>query len=126
MSRQLTVEAVTRIYDAQIGVGPLRDPGALENAVRTPFQHVFGRELYPTVPLKTAKLIDGISRAQAYQDGNKRLAWLSGTILLQVNGLVLLDIDDVDVEQFVLSLDGGETGLRAAALWINARVHATT
>ncbi len=113
---------VILIHEESVGAGPLLRPGELENAVASPFQEVFGTEVYPTVVLKAAKLIEGISRAQAFQDGNKRLAWLSGMALLEINGLFLCDLPKEDVEHFVLNIQGDEAGLKTAALWLNERV----
>ncbi len=122
MTRVILVDQVILIHQDAIGAGPLIRRGALEGAVVAPFQAVFGQELYPSLVLKTAKLIEGISRAQAFQDGNKRLAWLSGMILLETNGLFLQDVDPQETADFVLGIQGDAAGLRTAALWLNARV----
>lgn len=122
MTVEISVDQVILIHGDFVAAGELMDQGKLENAVLSPFQDVFGHEVYPTVVLKAAKLIDGISRAQAFQDGNKRLAWLTGVTFLQLNGLFLQDIAAQEAASFVLDLEGGEDGLKAAALWLNARI----
>lgn len=122
MTFRLTTAQVQRIYDREVGAGPLLDFGKLDGAVNAPFQHVFGREVHPSVVQKAAKLIDGVSRAQAYRDGNKRLAWLSGVTLLEVNGLYLIDLPADVAANFVISLDGDDGGLREAALWLSEQV----
>lgn len=122
MTVRISVGVVRDIYRDQVAAGRIRDPGLLEAAVEAPFQHVFDRELYPTVALKAVKLLEGISRAQAYTDGNKRLAWLSMTTLLQLNGLDLEGVSQTEGARFTLQLDGSPEGLIEAALWVSDRL----
>lgn len=122
MTVRLLVDQVILIHQEHVAAGPLLHFDKLDGAVAAPFQDVFGHELYPTLVLKAVKLIDGISRAQAFQDGNKRLAWLSGMALLQINGLFLQDLPAEEAADFVLNMDGGEDGLREAARWMNDRI----
>jgi death-on-curing protein len=124
VTKRLTVAQVHGIFESRVAAGPLLHAGKLDGAVNAPFQHVFGTEVHPTLVQKAAKLIDGISRAQAYIDGNKRLAWLSGVTLLEVNGLYIADLPAEEAAEFVLKLEGSEGGLRTAALWLNDRVTA--
>lgn len=119
MTTRLYVDQVQSIYAEQVDAGPLIHFDKLDGAVNAPFQYVFDTELYPTVVQKAVKLIDGISRAQAYQDGNKRLAWLSGVTLLELNGLFVVEVPQDEAADFVLDLRGDEAGLAAAALWMN-------
>lgn len=121
MTVALSVEQVILLHERFVAAGPLRDRGLLEGAVQAPYQIVFDHELYPTVALKATKLADGISRAQAFLDGNKRLAWLSTTTFLQLNGLIVCAPQD-EAAQWVLELDGGPAGLRDAASWLNDRL----
>lgn len=124
MTKRITVAQVQRIYEDHVAAGALLHPDKLDGAVNAPFQHVFGCEVHPTLVQKAAKLMDGLSRAQAYIDGNKRLAWLSGVTLLEVNGLYLVDLTPDEAAGFVLDLNGSEEGLVEASVWINDRVTA--
>lgn len=122
MTRAITVRHVRRIYDEQVHAGELRDFGLLDGAVAAPGQHVFGRELYPTVAQKAGKLLDGIQRVQAYTDGNKRLAWLSTMAFLELNGQTLVDVPTEEVDRFVRGLVGAAGAEIVAAVWINERL----
>ncbi len=126
MTVVLSVEQVILLHQEQVGAGPLLDRGKLDGAVNAPFQEGFGVAFYPTVVQKAVKLVDGISRAQAFRDGNKRLAWLALTSFLNVNGLVLVELEDGEAARWVLTLRGDEDGLREAALWLNARLETLT
>ncbi|QYJ05377.1 hypothetical protein KUV85_06775 [Nocardioides panacisoli] len=122
MINELPVDQAILIYESEVRAGHLRDHGLLAGAVGAPYQHVFGTELFPTVVLKASKLIEGISRVQAYTNGNKRLAWHCGMALLEMNGLLMLEVDQDDAAQFVLNLRGDDSGLREGAIWLNSRV----
>ncbi len=118
MTVRLWIPDVELIYDSEIAAGPLRDRPLLEAAVNAPFQAGWDVEFYPTLVHKAAKLVEGISRAQAYRDGNKRLAWLSGTTFLRLNGQVL-HAEQAASAEFVLTIDGSPLGLENAAIWID-------
>ena len=120
--RVITVAQVRLIYDTHVQAGVLRDPGLLEHAVRSPFQDVFGVELYPTLAQKAGELLDGIQRVQAYTDGNKRLAWHATMAFLDLNGQRLTDAEPHDVDDFVRSLAGEQRGELIAAVWLNDRM----
>jgi death-on-curing protein len=70
-----------------LGAGPVRDAGLLDSACARPRSSLFGEDAYPTLPLKAAALLHSICKNHALVDGNKRLAWLSATVFLDLNGL---------------------------------------
>ncbi|WP_157063266.1 type II toxin-antitoxin system death-on-curing family toxin [Luteipulveratus mongoliensis] len=116
------LDDVKHLYTAYLGAGELRDEGLLEGAVSAPFQEVFGQVLYPTVAERAAKLLDGVQRAQAYSDGNKRIAWLSTVTFLNLNGRTLRDFPAEEGDEFVRSLVHHEDAQRHATLWIADRM----
>lgn len=72
----ISVDLWLHIYEAEINAGALRDRGLLEAAVAAPFASFGDQEAFPTLMEKAARLAFGIAETQAFQDGNKRLAWL--------------------------------------------------
>ena len=90
--------ALTRI----LGVGPVRDIGLLDSAAVRPTSALYGEEAYATVPLKAAALLHSIVRNHALVDGNKRLAWLSCVVILDLNDL---EPPLTDEEAFTLTMD---------------------
>lgn len=46
-----------------------------------------GQVLFPTLVEKVARLAYGMAESQAYQDGNKRLAWHCAIAVLAYHGL---------------------------------------
>ena len=125
MIKKVTLRQAQRLYDGYIAQGPLRDAGVLDAALNAPFQSAFGEDAYPTLTAKAGKLLDGIQRAQAYSDGNKRLAWLCTVAFLQTNGQVLVEMPDSEADDFVRSLVGDPNAPRTAAIWLNARLVST-
>ncbi len=68
-----------------LGAGPVRDVGLLSSAAARPRSSAFGEDAYPTIALKAAALLHSVARNHALVDGNKRLAWLSAVVFLDLN-----------------------------------------
>lgn len=75
----------------------VRDAGALESAVHRPRVTVFGEDGYPTLDQKAAALLDGLNRAHALVDGNKRLSLLAVIVVFHANerSRCTLDADEL-------------------------------
>lgn len=71
--------------------GPMqvRDWGLLESALARPQTTVFGEDAYPSVWEKAAALMHSLVRNHALVDGNKRLGFTAGVLLLRRNGIDL-------------------------------------
>jgi death-on-curing protein len=89
-TRYLSLAEVVAIHERalrSLGVAPnpLRDEGLLESAVMRPRMAAY----YEAADLirQAALLAAGISRAQAFLDGNKRTAYLAMNAFLRLNGL---------------------------------------
>jgi len=78
-------------------------PQGLDIVVEQPQQVIFGKELYPSVWLKAAFIIQKITKKHIFVDGNKRTALLSGLTFLKVNGYILAFSDD-EGESLILSV----------------------
>ena len=67
---------------------PLRDEGMLESAIMRPRMTVYfsGADIIR----QAALLAVGISQAQAFLDGNKRIAFLACDVFLRLNGLAIV------------------------------------
>jgi death-on-curing protein len=82
--------------------GPVRDLGLLEGCVGRPRSSAFGVDAYPDVRSKAAALLHSIARTHPLVDGNKRLAWLSAVVFLDINGWT---VELNDNEAFDLVMD---------------------
>jgi death-on-curing family protein len=72
-------------------VGPeeYRDHGLLESAVARPFQTVFGKSLFQSVPEKAAALFHSLIANHPFENGNKRTAVIALDLFLTANGFFL-------------------------------------
>lgn len=91
---------LTRAQSNSFGV---QYPQGLDIVVEQPQRVVFGKELYPTVWLKAAFIIQKITKKHIFMDGNKRTALLAGLTFLKVNGYLLTFSSD-EGEDLILSV----------------------
>ncbi|WP_236789149.1 type II toxin-antitoxin system death-on-curing family toxin [Amycolatopsis sp. GM8] len=106
----LDVEDVLTATGVAVG-GPVevRDFGLLAAAVARPSVTVFGQDAYPDLFTKAAALLHSLVRNHCLVDGNKRAAWASAWVFLEVNGQRLGEALDVDgAEKLVLAAATGE------------------
>lgn len=73
----------TNTPDEIIGV---RESGALEMLVNAPKETLFGQELYPTIHEKAAILMINLATKHVFHNGNKRTAFISLEIFMELNG----------------------------------------
>jgi death on curing protein len=94
----------------------VRDPGLLDAAVYRPQATMFGEDLYPTVHLKAAALMESLVRNHALIDGNKRLAFAATAVFYGLNGWrLLLPYEDAAVD-LVLKVANGALDLHRIAV----------
>lgn len=79
----LNQQVVTAVNGQTYGV--LSD-SSLEMIIEQPQQIVFGQELYPSIWLKAAFILQKIAKKHAFRDGNKRTAIMASLVFLSING----------------------------------------
>jgi death-on-curing protein len=89
----------------------LRDTGLLEGAVMRPRHAAYYEDA--DIFEQAAKLACGIALAHAFEDGNKRLAYVAAIVFLAYNG-VTLNADPVALADQVLALVNRQESLDAA------------
>lgn len=86
----------------------VRDYGLLLSAAGRPQGSVFGQDAYPDLFSKAAALLHSLARNHAFQDGNKRTAWASAAVFLDLNGHPPVEPFDEDkAERLVLDTARG-------------------
>ena len=103
MTTRLTVEHCIAIYDQDVHAGVLVDRARLEGAVEAPYAGFSDVERFPTLIEKAARLAYGVAQAQAFSDGNKRIAWLMAVTFLAVNGTEI-DVDQDEAAHVIRAL----------------------
>jgi death-on-curing protein len=117
----LTVEEVVDLHDSE-KVCPVIDRGKLESAVGQPSQTWGGEHLYPTLLHQAAALLFCLCAAHAFEDANKRCAWLSCATFLDINDVELLDVEQAEVEELMVNVAENEMDIPAIVEWLVARV----
>lgn len=67
------------------GVKGIQYPEGLNLIVEQPQMVVFGQELYPTIWLKAAYIMQKITKKHIFSDGNKRTAYITAKLFLMMN-----------------------------------------
>jgi death on curing protein len=93
----------------RLSVGPVRDLGLLDSSAARPRSTLFGEDAYATIELKAAALLHSVAANHCLADGNKRLAFLSAVVFLDLNGH---DVDLTDDEAFQVTMDVASGVLR--------------
>lgn len=106
------------MYDQFIAAGLLMNQPLLEGALEAPFSGLGDEEFFPTLYEKAGRLAFGICQAHAFQDGNKRLAWLATVVFLEVNGVLLLDVEQDEAAYVIRSVADGKCGHKELTMWL--------
>jgi death-on-curing protein len=120
--RYLTVEEALLLCEL-LGDLKVRDLGLLDSALHRPRAAYAGQEAYPTVPLKAAALLHSVAKNHPLFDGNKRLAWMTCDVFLELNGYDV-HMSQTDVVRLVLDVASSALDdVEAIAARINALPH---
>ena len=92
-----------------------RDWGLLASALSRPLTALSGQEMYPTIWLKLAALLDSIERNHPLLDDNKRLGYLLVALVLRGNGIDDRHVSDEDWYDLVVSVAADHVELEALA-----------
>ena len=107
LSKEQILKIHTSLIKATGGSDGIRDEGMLDLALNNPFQSFGGKELYPSIQAKAARLCFGLVKNHAMLDGNKRL----GTHIMLVYG-------QKELSDLILSLASGDIGEKEILQWI--------
>ncbi len=104
------------------GMEGIRDEGLLESAILSPFQSFGGKELYPSVLEKGARLGFGLIQNHAFVDGNKRIGAHAMLVFLALNGHSL-SYTQKELTEIVLSVASGEKNCDDLLLWLQSHLN---
>jgi death-on-curing protein len=117
---RLVVEAVQFDLIREHGGMPgLRDEHALESALARPLQ----RRAYDAkadLANLAAAYGHGLATGHPFNDGNKRIAFVTMAVFLELNG-VELEADEAEVVTVMLALAAGEMSEDQLASWVRTR-----
>ncbi|OGK37660.1 hypothetical protein A3F03_03345 [Candidatus Roizmanbacteria bacterium RIFCSPHIGHO2_12_FULL_41_11] len=86
--KEICLETVKLLYrfNEPVPEFETRFPHKLESVLEIPKQHIYGRELYPTIEQKAACYFYFIIKNHPLLNGNKRVAIISSYVFLKLNG----------------------------------------
>ena len=105
----LTREQVLAFHEAQLrehgGLAGVRDDSALEGALGRPHNILaYGK---PDLPALAAAYAHGIAVNHPFNDGNKRVAFISAYVFLGLNGMEIT-MPETEAVEIMLALASGE------------------
>lgn len=117
LSKEQVLKLHASLIKATGGSDGIRDEGMLETALNNPFQSFGGKELYPSVQAKAARLCFGLVKNHAMLDGNKRLGTHVMLVFLALNGYELY-YSQQELSDMILALASGDIGEKEILQWI--------
>ena len=105
------------IIDMTGGTSGIRDNALLDSALNGAFQCFDGKELYPSIEEKGARLGFNLVSNHAFIDGNKRIGLLVMLTFLEINKVELSFTDD-ELVDIGLSLASGQMPYEQLLKWI--------
>lgn len=101
------------------GSDGIRDEGLLDSAVLNPFQSFDGKDLYPSVLEKGARLGFELIQNHAFIDGNKRIGAHAMLVFLALNGFAF-SYTQKELTEIILSVASGKKDCDDLLLWLRS------
>ncbi len=117
LCKEQVLKLHTSLIKATGGSEGIRDERMLDLALNNPFQSFGGKELYPSIQAKAARLCFGLVKNHAMLDGNKRLGTHVMLVFLALNGYELY-YSQQELSDMVLALASGDIGEKEILQWI--------
>lgn len=117
LSKEQVLMLHASLIEATGGSDGIRDESMLGLALNNPFQTFGGKELYPGVQAKAARLCFGLVKNHAMLDGNKRLGAHVMLVFLALNGYEL-SYGQRELSDMILALASGDIGEKEILKWI--------
>lgn len=111
----------SQLIDETGGTDGIRDESLLDSAILTPFQSFDGKDLYPTVLEKGARLGFGLIQNHAFVDGNKRIGAHTMLVFLALNGFVF-SYAQKELTEIIFSVAAGEKEYDDLMLWLQSHI----
>ena len=119
---RLTTKQVISIHSSLIeatgGTDGVRDMGMLESALEAPFQTFDGKDLYPALIQKAARLGHSLVSNHPFVDGNKRIGIHTMLVFLAVNGIEI-ECTQKELIDVGLSLADGTMDAEKLLIWLS-------
>lgn len=112
------VLALHELMAKETGGDPgIRDQALLNSALESAFQTFDGKELYPTIEEKGARIGFSLIANHAFIDGNKRIGMFVLLVFLEINGIKVKTTND-EVARVGLAVASGKMKYDELLAWI--------
>ncbi len=117
LSKEQVLSLHTMLINETGGSDGVRDEALLESAIFAPLQKFGGKDLFPTVYQKSARLGFGIIKNHPFVDGNKRIGAHSMLVSLSLNGIEL-EYSQKELYEIILGVADSSVDLDMLTEWI--------
>lgn len=107
----------SQLIKAYGGIDGIRDENLLESALESPFQSFGGKDLYPSIQAKAARLCYGLVKNHAMADGNKRIGIHVMLVFLEINGYDL-EYSQKELVDLIFGVAEGERDYMDILHWL--------
>ncbi len=107
----------SQLVKAYGGSDGIRDENLLESALESPFQSFDGKELYPSIQAKAARLCYGLVKNHAMVDGNKRIGAHAMLVFMEINGYDL-EYSQKELIDLILGVAAGKKDCADILHWL--------
>lgn len=119
--KEISERQVLMLHDHLIqesgGAAGLRDAGMLQSALAAPFQSFDGKEAYPSLQQKAARMAYGLVQNHPFVDGNKRIGAHVMLVFLALNG-VELEYTQRELSDLFLGVAAGKCSYDDILQWL--------
>lgn len=115
----LVAEAVTGLDSKTLTLSSRM--ALLDSALHAPRAGFGDQDFYPTLPEKAAVLAVRIALNHPLPDGNKRLAWASMNVFVEMNGFVIQTSED-DAVELMLGVAAGSIDEAHVVEWLGTHL----
>lgn len=95
----------------------IRDHASLISAIESPFQTFEGKDLYPSIQQKAARLGHSLISNHPFVDGNKRTGILTMLTFLEING-INIKLSNYEIAKIGLNVANDKMNYGALLQWI--------
>jgi death-on-curing protein len=116
---EIVYQIHTEIISRAKTTASIRDFSLLHSALERPKATYQGKDLYPTIFLKAAALLQSLCQNHPFTDGNKRTSWAVTHKFLWDSDYHLKANKD-EIVNFMLSLDKRKPDLKTISSWLKS------
>lgn len=117
------IEQVYKIHELIIKraktIASVRDFALLHSAIERPKATFSGKNLYPSIFLKAASILQSLCLNHPFTDGNKRTAWAVTHKFLWDNDF-LLKSNKKEAADFMVFVDNSKPDIKFIATWLKS------